>query len=146
MKKRGLIVAGAIALGGLLLLQKSAQARGILQITWSQDGQIWYPITEPVPAYTYITYRFRVKNTEDSRAAFRIGYSWYSDFSEQWYWRYSPSVFIEPDTEGNIDWSLNTSPGTHIVTFYLFADDGVGGPEGKPGDALGSIKVTIVAV
>ncbi|MBA7537319.1 hypothetical protein ES705_29586 [subsurface metagenome] len=94
----------------------------ILDITW-WDGANWRPITEPTPAYTYITHRFRVKNTGDAVGTFKVGYSWYSELMGRWEWSYSPSFNIEADTEGNIDWELISGLGTYTIAFHLFSND-----------------------
>lgn len=107
----------------------------ILDITW-WDGANWRPITEPIPANTYITYQFRVKNTGNTVGAFKVGYSWYSDFMGQWLWNYSPSFNIEADTEGDIDWELISGPGTYTITFHLFSND----------NDVDSLEVTITVV
>ncbi len=107
----------------------------ILDITW-WDGANWRPITEPTPAYTYITHRFRVKNTGNTVGAFKMGWTWYSDFEGRWLWFYSPSFNIEADTEGNIDWEQTSGPGTYTIPFHLFSND----------NDVDSVEVTITVV
>jgi len=94
----------------------------ILEVTW-RDGQIWHPISDPMPQYASITLRFRVKNTGNG-ATFKAGYQWWDIFSERWLWNYSPGFNIGAGVEGNIDWILNTGmPQTTAITFYLFANN-----------------------
>lgn len=109
----------------------------ILEMSWwSEALASWRPITEPMPAYTYVTYRFRVKNTGNTVGTFKVGYSWYSEFAGRWEWSYSPSFNIEADTEGNIDWELLSGPGTYTITFHLFSND----------NDVDSLTVTITVV
>ncbi|GAI79136.1 unnamed protein product, partial [marine sediment metagenome] len=76
----GLLIGAYQAIEDVVIAPLAPPSGEILEVSWSEDGITWHPITEPLPAYTYVTHRFRVKNTGASRAAFRIGWTYYSDF------------------------------------------------------------------
>jgi hypothetical protein len=107
--------------GSFRAIEAAPPSGQLLEITW-RDGGVWHPISEPMPASTTITHRFRVRNT-GGRATFKVGISYWDAFQGRYVWSYSPSVNIEPG-EGNIDWNIWTgAPATRSIEFHLFAND-----------------------
>ena len=95
----------------------------ILEITWKRctGADVWYSASNPMPEYTDIIHRFKVRNTGDTTTSFKVGY-YRTDYGAGWY--YSKPIDIKPGEEGYIEWVFWTGEaGTYTTTWYLFGDD-----------------------
>jgi len=94
----------------------------ILEIIWKRctGADVWHSASDPMPEYTDIIHRFRVRNTGNT-TSFKVGY-YRTDYGAGWY--YSDPVNINPGEEGYIEWVFWTGEvGTYTTTWYLFGDD-----------------------
>lgn len=125
------IVGGVVVFGTLITLAVlTARAapptppRGeLLELTWKRYGgnDVWHSASDPMPEYTDIIHRFKVRNTGDTTTSFKVGY-YRTDYGAGWY--YSDPVDIKPGEEGYIEWVFWTGEvGTYTTTWYLFGDD-----------------------
>ncbi|MBA7560640.1 hypothetical protein ES708_02269 [subsurface metagenome] len=95
----------------------------ILELKWKEYGvaDVWHSISESMPRETSIVHRFKVKNTGNVAALFKVGY-YHSNYGAGW--RYSSSVAVSPGEEAYIEWTLWAGfPGTYTTTWHLFGDE-----------------------
>jgi hypothetical protein len=110
--------------GSFVAIEVAFPSGEILEITWREVGSdVWYPISEPIPAPQKEYYLgFRAKNTGRT-ATFKVGIYIYDAFAG-WHWMKSPSFDIEAGDERLIEWPLWFGrSGSESVTFHLFSDD-----------------------
>lgn len=110
-------------IGSFVAIEAAPPSGEILELKWKRysDTDVWHSASDPMPEYTDIIHRFKVRNTGNATTLFRIGH-YVTGYGEGWY--YSDPVDINPGEEGYIEWVLWAGEaGTYTTTWYLFGDD-----------------------
>jgi len=130
-----------------------APPRGeILEIEWKRYSgtDVWHSLSDPMPSYTDVYHRWKVKNTGDGTFYFNIG-QYQTGYGEGWYYTNHP-VQLSPNEEGYIEDVFGTGKprSPFSFTWYLFGDatplTGYQGKDKETKEWCDSITVTVTVV
>lgn len=93
----------------------------ILEVTWVKDG-VEHPLSDPIPHNVDFYQRFKIKNTGDHKAEYRVAH-YTTGFGEGY--KYTKKVILSPTQIAYIDHPYYSSamPGEYTITWYLFSYD-----------------------